>query len=73
MAITKAFLRHTFSLFSILVTLSSLVFATAKQIKEKEKMIGPSISEDIAKSANVTLQRLEALEAMIHAIEVEGV
>ena len=73
MATIKAFLRHTFSLFSILVTLSSLVFATAKQIKEKEKMIGPSISEDIAKSANVTLQRLEALEAMIHAIEVEGV
>ena len=69
MATMKAFLKHVFLLFSILVTLSSSIFAAPNQIKGKEKMTSPTIFEDIAEGVDVTLQRLEALEALIHAIE----
>ena len=44
-----------------LMTLSSLVFAPPKQIKEKDKVTSSTIYEDIVESANVTLQRLDAL------------
>ena len=70
MATMKAFFRHTFSLFFVLVTLSSPIFTAPKQIKGKEKVIGLTISKAIAKGANVTLQCLEALKAMIHATKV---
>ena len=52
------------------MTLSSPIFATPKQIKRKEKVTGPTISEDIVEGAVVTLQHLEALEAMIYAIRM---
>ena len=69
MATMKAFFKHALPLFSILVTLSSPIFATPKQIKEKEKVTSPTICEDIREGADVTLQCLKALEAMIHAVE----
>ena len=69
MATMKVLFKHAFPLFSILVILSSLVFVAPKRIKGKEKVIESSIFEDIIEDANVTLQRLEALEVVIHVAE----
>ena len=51
------------------MTLSSPVFATPKQIKEKKKVTSPTIFEDIVEGVDFTLQHLEAFEIVIHAVE----
>ena len=55
MATIKACFKYTFLLFSLLVALSLPIFATTKQMKEKEKVTSPIIFEAIVEDANVIL------------------
>ena len=49
--------------------LFSSILVAPKQIKGNEKVTSPTISKDIAEDVDVTLQCLEALEAVIYVDE----